>query len=330
MKKIKKTIHHIRARASATREDIRGGISAARNCIKGKFSAMRKSNRETTSEAVPEAVPAASEVQHESDQAIELVPTPQKMPDTYMYASSDTPLCYVAPYTDVNFKERTWLSFGADWPSFENRFDEDMRRHPPEMVVDRSSPCPFNWLPLNVRAKIWKYAFGDTKQAIFLKKDGITPKIPCSMRFVSWEWMSETWFAWVNSMSNRTLVVVDFPQHAYLGPPCPILRDLSTIRLRTLKLTLGDKDAETAAKRNRQFMRFVSKHRDDGFVATRTLIIELRKNWTAGGLTELDLGSLLACGAFAHFERIRIHGWITSESLDRLLKRARRMAQAAL
>jgi hypothetical protein len=205
-----------------------------------------------------------------------------------------------------------------------------MRRHPPEMIVNRSSQCPFDWLPLEIRAKIWKYAFGDTKEALFLKKDGIAPRSPCSMRFVSWEWMSETWFAWVNSMSNRTLVIVDFPRHAYLSPPCPILRDLSTIRLRALKLTLGDKDAEKAAKRNREFLRFVSKHRDDGFVTARTLIIELRKNWTAGGLTDEDIGSLLACGAFAHFERIRIHGWITSESLDRLLKRASQMAQAAL
>jgi hypothetical protein len=49
---------------------------------------MRKSNKATTSATVPEAVSetvsAASEVQNESDQAIELVPTSQKMADTYM------------------------------------------------------------------------------------------------------------------------------------------------------------------------------------------------------------------------------------------------------
>ncbi|OQE43748.1 hypothetical protein PENCOP_c003G03664 [Penicillium coprophilum] len=281
---------------------------------------MCKFKKATTS-VIPE--PVASAVQHESDQAIELVLASQKMAHTYMY--SDTPLRYVAPSADLNYDERNWLSFG-EWGSFEKRFHDDMRRYPPEVIVDRRNPCPFNWLPLDIRAKIWKYVFGDTKKAIFLRKDGIAPKIPTSMRFVSLDLMSEAWFAWVNSMSNRTLVVVDFPRHAYLDPPCPILRDLSAVRLRALKLILGDNNAEKAAKRNRQFVKFISKHRDDGLLATRTLIIELRKNWTSGGFTEVDLAGLMICGAFAHIERIRIQGWIRSESLDRLLKRAQRMA----
>ncbi|KAJ5375511.1 hypothetical protein N7517_007517, partial [Penicillium concentricum] len=311
MKKTKKIVHRVQARASATQKRIRGRLSATGECIRGKFSAMCKFNKATTS-VVPD----------ESDQAIELIPTSQEMPNTYMY--SDTPLCYVAPFADLNSKERN--SSLGEWKSFEQRFHEDMGRHLPEEIVNRRSPFPFDWLPLDIRAKIWKYVLGNTKEAIFLRKDGIAPKIPTSMRFVSLDLMSEAWFAWINSMSNRTLVVVDFPRHAYLGLPCPILRDLSTVRLRALKFALGDKDAEKATRRNRQFVRFISKHRDDGFLAIRTLIIELRKNWTSGGFTEVDLAGLLSCGAFAHIERIRIHGWIRSESLDRLLKRAQRTA----
>ncbi|KAJ5822761.1 hypothetical protein N7447_005101 [Penicillium robsamsonii] len=322
MKNIKKFFHRIQAKASATQKRIRGGLSATGECIRGKFTAICKFNKARAS-VVSDS--EASAVPYESDQAIELVPISQKMPHAYMYASSDTPLCYVAPFAYPNSKERNPLSFG-EWKSFEERFHEDMRRYPPEVIVDQRSPSLFKWLPLDIRAKIWGYVLGNTKEAIFLRNDGIAPKIPTSMRFVSLDLMSEAWFAWVNSMSNRTLVVVDFPRHAYLGPPCPILRDLSTVRLRALKFALGDDDAEKAARRNQQFVRFISKHRDDGFLAIRTLIIELRKNWTSGGFTEVDLAGLLTCGAFAHVERIRIHGWIRSESLDRLLKQAQRMA----
>ncbi|KAJ5504852.1 hypothetical protein N7463_007726 [Penicillium fimorum] len=285
---------------------------------------MYKFNKATAS-VIPD--PAASVVPHESDQAVELVPISQKMSHAYMY--SDTPLCYVASFSYPNSKERNSSSFG-EWKTIEERFHKDMRRHPPEVIVDRRSPFPFKWLPLDIRIKIWRYVFGSTKEVMFLRNDGIAPKIPTSMRFVSLDLMSEAWFAWVNSMSNRTLVVMDFPRHAYLDLPCPILQDLSTVRLRALKFALGDKDAEKAAKRNQQFVRFISKHRDDGFLAIRTLIIELRKNWTSGGFTEVDLADLLTCGAFAHVERIRVHGWIRSESLDRLLERAQRMDDRGL
>ncbi|KAF9245168.1 hypothetical protein DTO027I6_9235 [Penicillium roqueforti] len=269
--------------------------------------------------------PAASAVLHQSDQ-VEVVPRPKRMP----YAYSDTPLFFITRRADDKFKGRVWLLFGAKWESFEKRFLADMRIFPPEVIVDRRSPCPFNWLPLEIRAKIWKYAFDDCQEPVFLKKDGMVPKIPTCMRFVSYNWMSEAWFAWINALSNRTLVLMDFARYAYLDPPCPVLRHLSTVRCRAIKIALGDNDPEKAEKRTRQFLKFITRHKTDGFLAVRTLIVELRKNWTAGGqMNEVDLADLLMCGAFIEVERIRIHGEITNEGLEQFLKRARRLAHAS-
>ncbi|KAJ5972826.1 uncharacterized protein N7479_002744 [Penicillium vulpinum] len=314
MKKIKKIVRRIRKRVSAMRNSIRARASAIRNSIRARVSAIHIFTKAT-----------ASEVLHESDRVVNVVSTPQRMPCAY----SDSELRYISPWSEPEFKQRSLLLFEKPWQSFEDKFQSDMTRYPSEMIVDRSSPCPLNWLPVKVRAKIWKYVFGDTKEPIFLTKDGIAPKIHASMRSVSHDWMSEAWLAWFNAMSARTLVVVDFPRHAYLRQPCPILRNLSTVRLRAIKFTLGDNDEEKAFRRNRQFLRFILKHRDCEFLAVRTLILELRKNWTAGDITEIDLADLLTCGPFAHIERIRIHGWITSERLDRFLKRAEWRAQAS-
>jgi uncharacterized membrane protein len=61
MKKIKKAVRRIKARASATHKRIRGQFSVVRERIRGRLSAKRKSNKATTSED------AASDVPHESD-----------------------------------------------------------------------------------------------------------------------------------------------------------------------------------------------------------------------------------------------------------------------
>lgn len=222
-----------------------------------------------------------------------------------------------------------WLQFGKKWESFENRFLADMEKYPPDGLVDRRSPCPFDWLPLKVRAKIWKYAFDDGMEAIFLTKNGMAPKIPTSMRFVSFDWMSEAWFAYINALRNRTLVVMDFPRHGYLIQPCPIFRELATTRVRAIKFALGDPDPVKAKERTGHFIRFMLKHRNSGFVTVRTLIIELRKNWENDDFTERDLADILTCGAFAEIERIRIHGRITNEKLGRFLERANQMSHAS-
>jgi hypothetical protein len=227
-------------------------------------------------------------------------------------------------------RERLLLQFGTEWESYENRFLFDMQRFPPAVLEDPQSPCPLAWLPLKVRAKIWKYAFEDGKDAVFLMKNGMVPKIPTAMRFVSLNWMSEAWFAYVNALSNRTLVLMDFPREAYVQKPCPVIEALRTVRLREVKLTLGDNDPMVANKRTRQFANFIAKQRNRGVLTVRTLVIELRKNWASSHFNELDLANLLTSGAFTQIERIRIHGMITSKRLDRLLERARHVAQVTV
>lgn len=221
--------------------------------------------------------------------------------------------------------ERLWLQFGT-WESFENRFLADMRIYHPEITANRRSSCRLDWLPLEIRAKIWKYVFDDCKEAIILENDDFTPKIPSSMRLSSFEWMSETSIAYINALSNRTLVVKDFPKHGYLAPPCPIFRELMTNRIRAMKFALGDKDPKKARKRAYKFIEFMVKHRDEGFMAVRTVIVELRRNWENSFFSEWDLAYLLACGAFVSMERIRIHGHITEEKLNLVLERARILA----
>ena len=61
-------------------------------------------------------------------------------------------------------------------------------------------------------------------------------------------------------------------------------------------------------------------------MAVRTVIVELRRNWENSSFSEWDLAYLLACGAFVSMERIRIHGHITEEKLNRVLERARILA----
>ncbi|CAG8896544.1 unnamed protein product [Penicillium egyptiacum] len=355
MKKIKINVRRIKERASATHERIQGKFSAMHERIRGRVSAKRELNEATTSEVPASEVPHESDahaapevtdleipneadqamdaasgfpvsgVPHESDQAVDVVPTSKRIPHAY----SDTPLYYIAHTADDAIKERLWLQFGQKWESFENRFLADMEKFPPAVTEDRRSPCPFAWLPLEVRAKIWKYAFDDGKEAIFLTKNGMAPKIPTCMRFVSFNWMSEAWFAYVNAISNRTLVVMDFPSHAYLEQPCPIFGALVTVRLREIKIALGDNDPEKANKRTWQFIKFIVKLRNRGFLTVRTLVIELRKNWASSHFNELDLAELLTCGVFTEIERIRIHGTITNERLERFLERARQIAQAS-
>ncbi|CAP86557.1 hypothetical protein PCH_Pc20g12280 [Penicillium rubens Wisconsin 54-1255] len=108
MKKIKKAVRRIKARASATHKRIRGQFSAIRERIRGRLSAKRKSNKARTSEDaasdVPHDVDGASEapapevltesdraievaagfavptVPHDSDQVIETVPTLKRIP----------------------------------------------------------------------------------------------------------------------------------------------------------------------------------------------------------------------------------------------------------
>ncbi|KAF3027042.1 hypothetical protein E8E15_007467 [Penicillium rubens] len=354
MKKIKKAVRRIKARASATHKRIRGQFSAIRERIRGRLSAKRKSNKARTSEDaasdVPHDVDGASEapapevltesdraievaagfavptVPHDSDQVIETVPTLKRIPHAY----SDTPLHYVSLGVDYEMRERLLLQFGTEWESYENRFLFDMQRFPPAVLEDPQSPCPLAWLPLKIRAKIWKYAFEDGKDAVFLMKNGMVPKIPTAMRFVSLNWMSEAWFAYVNALSNRTLVLMDFPREAYVQKPCPVIEALRTVRLREVKLTLGDNDPMVANKRTRQFANFIAKQRNRGVLTVRTLVIELRKNWASSHFNELDLANLLTSGAFTQIERIRIHGMITSKRLDRLLERARHVAQVTV
>ncbi|KAJ6150222.1 hypothetical protein N7471_001421 [Penicillium samsonianum] len=325
MKKFKKAVRRIKARASATRKKMRGKGLTTRK--RNKATASKVPAAEVpASEVLAEEVPglAASAVPHESDQVVDVVPKSK-----VSHAYSDTPIFYVTRVADDNFKNRMWLQFGKKWESFENRFLADMEKYPPDGLVDRRSPCPFDWLSLKVRAKIWKYAFDDGMEAIFLTKNGMAPKIPTSMRFVSFDWMSEAWFAYINALRNRTLVVMDFPRHGYLIQPCPIFRELATTRVRAIKFALGDPDPVKAKERTGHFIRFMLKHRNSGFVTVRTLIIELRKNWENDDFTERDLADILTCGAFAEIERIRIHGRITNEKLDRFLERANQMSHAS-
>ncbi|KAJ6177969.1 hypothetical protein N7519_008430 [Penicillium mononematosum] len=355
MKKIKKAVHRIKVRASATHKRIRGQFSAMRERIRGRLSAKRKSNKATTSEDAASDVPHESDVDgaseapapevltetdraieaaagftvstvpHESYQAMDAVPTLKRIPHAY----TDAPLYYISHTVD-ELKERLLLQFGTEWESYENRFLADMERFPPAVLEDRQSPCPLAWLPLKVRAKIWKYAFDDGKDAVFLTKNGMVPKMPTAMRFVSLNWMSEAWFAYVNALSNRTLVLMDFPRHAYLQRPCPVIEALMTVRLREVKFALGDNDPMKANKRTWQFVHFIVKQRNRGFLTVRTLVIELRKNWASSHFNELDLAGLLTSGAFTQIERIRIHGMITSKRLDRLLERAQHVAQVSM
>ncbi|CAG8289064.1 unnamed protein product [Penicillium nalgiovense] len=352
MKKIKKAVRRIKVRASATHKRIRGQFSAMRERIRGKLSAKRKSNKATTSEDAASDVPhesdvdgaseaPAPEVLTESDRAIDAaagfpvsrvqqatnaVPTLKRIPHAY----SDIPLYYISYAVDDELKEKLLLQFGTEWESYENRFLGDMERFPPAVLEDRESSCPLDWVPLKVRAKIWKYAFNDGKDAIFLTKNGMVPKIPTAMRFVSLNWMSEAWFAYVAALSNRTLVLMDFPRHAYLQQPCPAIEALMTVRLREVKFALGDNDPMKANMRTWQFAHFIVKQRNRGFLTVRTLVIELRKNWASSHFNELDLAELLTSGAFTQIERIRIHGMITSKRLDRLLERARQVAQVSM
>lgn len=221
--------------------------------------------------------------------------------------------------------ERLWLQFGT-WESFENRFLADMRIYHPDITANRRSPCRLDWLPLEIRAKIWKYVFDDCKEAIILENGDFTPKIPSSMRLSSFEWMSEASIAYINALSNRTLVVMDFPRHAYLALPCPIFRELMTNRIRAIKFTLGDNDPRKARMRAFKFISFMVKHRDKGFMAVRTVIVELRRNWENAFFGAGDLSNLLVCGAFVAVERIRIQGHITEQKLNRVLRQTRKLA----
>ncbi|KGO49226.1 hypothetical protein PEX2_025590 [Penicillium expansum] len=281
----------------------------------------------TTSEVPASEVPcpAASASTHESDQVVDVV----RASDKVSHAYSDTPLFYIGKLAEKTFKDMLWLQFGKKWESFEIRFLTDMKKCPSVVMVNRNSPCPLEWLPLEVRATIWKYVFDDGKEAIFLKKDGMTPKLPTSMRVVSFGWISEAWFGYMSSLSNRTLVVTDFPRNGYLAPHFPIFRELSTVRIRSIKFALGDNDPEKAKERTRDFIGFMLKHKNQGFLAVRTMIIELRSNWETEDFTEMALAELLVCGAFVEIERIRIHGKITDEKLNRLLERAREFARAS-
>ncbi|CAI7653859.1 unnamed protein product [Penicillium glandicola] len=340
MKRIKRTARRIRAGPAAKRQPIREKGMATGDCIKGRLSAMRESiqakvsaickpNKEKASIPAsedPDAI-ALVTVSNNSDQVDEIITTSQKVTRLY----SDTPLYFIIPSASHTFKEMIWLQFGREWASFEDRFLDDMRRYPTEDNVDPYNSRAFNELPLLIRAKIWKGLCKDGKEPIFLRNNGMTPRIPISMHFVSFHWMSETWLAYINALSNRTLVVMDFPRHAYLAPPFPIFQQLATTRVRAIKIALGDKDPEKAERRNREFVRFMLKQRNGGLLAVHTLIIELKKNWMTGPhFTEMHLADLLTCGAFAHIERLRIHGRITRERLNRLLKRTEQRAQAAI
>ncbi|KGO65925.1 hypothetical protein PITC_021260 [Penicillium italicum] len=269
--------------------------------------------------------PAASTIPQESDQVVDIARASEKVSHAYF----DKPLFFIYKLAEYGFKNMLWLQFGKKWESFETRFLADMKRCPSDVVVDRSSPCPLEWLPLEIRAIIWKYVFDDGKEPIFLKKDGMTPKLPTSMRFVSFNWISEAWFGYMNSLRNRTLVVVDFPRDGYLAPHFPIFRELSTLRIRAIKFTLGDNDPEKARKRTRNFVGFMLKHKNHGFLALHTMIVELRSNWETEDFDETALAELLVCGAFVEIERLRVHGKITGKKLNRLLERAREFAQAS-
>lgn len=225
--------------------------------------------------------------------------------------------------------ERLWLQFGT-WESFENRFVAKMRSYHPDYIpANRRSPCPLDWLPLEIRAKIWKYVFDDCNEAIIIGNDKITPKIPSSLRFLSFDWMSEMSIAYINALSNRTLVVMDFPRHGYLTHTCPIFRELSMNRIRAIKFTLGDNEIEKARKRTYDFIKFMLKHKNYGFMTVRTVIVELRRNWENEFFTESDLAYMLVSGAFVAVERVRIHGHITDEKLNRVLERTRKLAQTS-
>ncbi|EKV12244.1 hypothetical protein Pdw03_0267 [Penicillium digitatum] len=354
MERIKKTVLRIKAGVPATRERIRGRILTMRKLNKATASKVLASEIMTEEVLVSEVlvedvieetpyasnqvvnstseVPAseapdlpASAIPRASDQVVDAVRTSKKTSHAY----SDTPLFYICKLAEDTFKDMLWLQFGKKWESFEIRFLADIAKYPPDVMVDRNSPCPLEWLPVEVRATIWKYVFDDGNEAIFVKKDGMTPKLPTSMRFVSFDWASEAWFGYITSLRNRTLVVMDFPQHGYLAPHFPIFQELSTVRIRAIKFALGDNDPEKAKERTRDFIRFMLKHKNCGFLALHTLIVELRSNWETEDFTEMTLAELLVCGAFVEIERIRIHGHVTDEKLNRLLERAREIAQVS-
>lgn len=212
--------------------------------------------------------------------------------------------------------------FGTKWKPFEKRFQQHIAKNKSSLPTDRGDPCPLMWLPIEIRAKIWKYAFDATEQAVFFINKGMKPKFECSMRLVSCRWAEEAWFAYTNALATRTLVILDYPEHGYLQVPCPILADLDDVRLRAIKFVLGDKDRRKADQRNRDFAYFMMTHGELGRFSARTVIVELRKNWLTREFTEIDIANLLAY-SFSDIERVRIHGVIAPKRVDRVLQRIR-------
>ncbi|KAJ5778929.1 hypothetical protein N7457_006649 [Penicillium paradoxum] len=275
-----------------------------------RFLHPRLRHRSTRSSEAEAVVPAPREAANEA-------------PDEVLPICFDIPIHYVFPMLGVLSKGIVSAPFGKRWESFEERFQQFMADTNSPMESDRTNPCRLMWLPIEIRAKIWKYVFDANDDVLILDKSGITPKVKYPMRLVSCFWAEETWAAYINALATRTLVVLDYPEHGYLEMPCPIFADLEEVRIREVKFVLGNKNVSKAEIQIREFITFMLVHRDLGRFTVRTVILEFKENWVTTFFHELHIADLLTC-AFYAIEKLQIHGLITATRVGRLLHRIKR------